>query len=884
MNYEWSNADEERLRSEALDSIKKKEEKGLAWGDTTLLGSMITELEHDNEGIERDIRMVTGRQLDVIRQSKGSINNIAPEAEELEKHFNSLGEMISNEGRDAGDFGMLRKVTLTRDRLGTIISTAETLLSLTNRVSQLSDSITNGERPDFLSICEELKPINDLRHDLESSKNPSATRFSQHFEILDQLLRDLIDRIRIIFKSFSETGFNMCNVDSLGGNLDQFMSYQHQLEAAIVLILSPEYKTLLGKPNLYQPDDDINSKTSDGGIDIVETSMCWVTQGLQAMWVQKHGLHQSEFTQATEIDVLEATGTDPMLSRLTEWIRSTDGLVSYLVLPTIDDDREFKTSPWKSEYLACLVVKHVIDTIHSLIIKLLQIWSQSASQLSLSCPETMRITKWISRYESGLKMCYSDLKFDDCGVSLPIIETTEGNRALEDVGRSLLSHANKSIRDWLIQMIANQGSVIRDLLIIKRDVSQHNGKYYSASPVDFLYLITTQIKEISCYKDRRADETLSTAVNDSITQLTKTIREGCKKEYWQDLITSGKLEGEYSDHGEHRLRVLCTYANDLQRLSDEMPTLKKQFTEAAAASGAEVFDFETISSQTLLQEADSVCIQICEFVMELCEGEWTDIFADSKSSNRNPDGVLTSLITVLTTIQDFHDDLNEWLHEIRFKRVCSILISFVELEYIQHFADALYDKSLSLKPQVASWLRSDQSEINSVFSSMNESCSESIKILSLMVESTAHNWVLAAERMMKAFPDTPSSLGILLATRSSLLDKDSAPRCVQRWKDLVAATNRDEDDIPIDGPRTLMREIKISEVKEARFAKVRNLFKTGKLKQTKEQKNNDSQPARSTSPTKFTQQQPVQQQQQPPPAAIDVSSVQVTSLGDFLSD
>ena len=213
--------------------------------------------------------------------------------------------------------------------------------------------------------------------------------------------------------------------------------------------------------------------------------------------------------------------------------------------------------------------------------------------------------------------------------------------------------------------------------------------------------------------------------------------------------------------------------------------------------------------ETYFTAVDSAAECIVDFCLECFESLFSSV--DPSDAGRAVQGPLHD---VLLTVEDFNGDMKSWLHPARHRDVLKVLVRRIELEYIQRFcewldgtpssASAKQGPKADLKSTFAETFRTDHKEVAEFIKTCHEegeglAPSDAMVLLSSLIgATTAANFKLATGTLLASYPDAPSGLGRLIASRRVDLSEKERDRCIEAWDASIAAQDRSpEEDLPV---------------------------------------------------------------------------------------
>ena len=857
---DWSEEEEDQMRQEALDLAKKKE---LAWAESHggSVADVIKDVEAGLQRLEREIQVVTALQVDEVRQSLGVLGVMDDDSQALADSFDGLGKVLQSEREDIKGFMQLREVHYARERISAVCTTASTLLSLQQRHLELSEAIAD-DAP-LGPVCAELLAVQEFRCDLELQQRQGSSpggAFSTHFELLSSVLRDVVRKVRETFLLFAERGddVNVAEAEERdwAGLLDAEVA--RLADAVGGVLLHAEHGAMLAyDPQLFEPDEraDVAASAASaaaaataaaaaaadgGGGDAAEASPLAAAQGVYQvmlrqlrrgvgkLWVERYlGTHQL----GSEGDYVASNPVEVVLGRMTEWTKCVDALVYNFVKDGDETPSAGKLAEgvWRSQERAQEAARCLIDAGHEQVTKILdQYRSRMNNPLTkLSPPEALLIIKWSRVYSSmqGILSTCEGLGFGELPTELqPVVMTQEGKMELAAKVSLLLRHTAQNLKEWLAETAKNQGRIHSELLYSSADavyLHPSTGKLGSMASVDFLDLVSTQINEISAFKDQHTLDSLVSGIQIAAHAFCETLTNSCRPVFLSTLREGAhgthKASERLLDDAEHRLRVMCAVANDLARCEDELPDIETRFRAVVAAEKHAFLSFDM--ARGVFQEGQALALHgAAGEVMGACDESWEEMFARPEAVDREGGAVLPHLHDVLETVGDFCADLSSWLRPPHYTEVVALLARQVETQYLQGFAQhvAPPEKQKKGAPELRGGggrhIRLDADAIRARFAALDDGTrvSQALPLVAGLVEAgTASAFSAATDALFASFPDCPSGLGPQIAARRVDLTDQVRERCVEAWNSRVAEQSRNEHDLPAgmaptSSKRTLM--------------------------------------------------------------------------------
>ena len=580
---EWTLAEEEAVKREALDIAKKKE---LEWVESHggSVAELIADIEADLASAEREIQVVTSLQVDEVRRSFNVLSSLDEDGEQVIQKFGELANVMSSEREDIKDFIHLKEIHGTLEKINAVTSTAGMLLSLQQRHVVLQEELSHPETKLF-PICEELHPILLFKNELiNTQKNHS---FSGHFELLNGVLRAVFRSLRDGVVAFPSQGELVNQTEASGGDWEALLdSTTSRLTDIMHVVLHVDVAPMMRTfdPSIFDEDERAALQGKDES-SILPLIPLWVRRGVEVLW----WAHLGTGAPDTESAFVEATPVDKVLEKVNAWSRSFDELVFNFVKDGQDGVATTKTLTegiWRSRETALEVATAIIDTGHECVIKILKVFQAKLAQPGrVSPPEALMVVKWAKVYESeqGVLGTCAGLGFEDVSASRqPTILSQEGKNELLAKVSLLLRHTTQSLKEWLANTAGAQATVIDEHLFSSEDAIHKDPdteQYATMAPVDFLELVNTQFAEVSSFKDSVALDSLLAGVQIASQSFAANLAKACKKAHLEELRARGKLKDERFASSEHRLKVACAIANDATRCEAELPGLEAKFKQ-----------------------------------------------------------------------------------------------------------------------------------------------------------------------------------------------------------------------------------------------------------------------------------------------------------------
>ncbi|KAJ9453150.1 hypothetical protein DIPPA_28023 [Diplonema papillatum] len=688
MNYEWSFEEEAQLKCDALEIAKKKD---LNWDEDLnhRLSVMLQEIERDDETTDRDLMIVTSLQVDEVRQSLQMLTSTKSQTQDLSKGFDDLGTLIHQERVDMKDFKVLKELHQTLETLTAVTTTARTLLSLQKRHAEIEEELAKPGAAVF-PICEELKPVHSFKQDLQKqSGNASNThRFSQHFELLAGVIDTVVARIRQAFTQFAQKGCAIDQLEQDGGSWEGLLDEQFRtFDDILQVVRRDQLSVLLTEDLSHFREDERDVVSKDGLWGVI---LFWIRQSMHNLWYSTLGVNGAD----CEGGAVDSNDPKTMLAKLTKWVKSVLGIIFNLVKDGQDlKGQVLEGTPWKTMDIATDIIKVLVDVGHEMVMKVLHIYVDRVSRPDnpLGAQNLLAIVKWTKVYDTpkGICSCIDGIDFSK-DPNPPRIATPAGVQDISDLRSLLLRHTAQTLKEWLADTATGMAKTICELVYKKKEEIEAGNaqRLQTMGPVDFFDLLTTQVTEIGYYKDTSSIESLATGIQMATKCYVNGITESCSVEWWEMETRLGSITGELASD-EHRLRVLCAFANDMTRCAEEVVKVEKQFLELLPSERQGVLHFEMVVTD--FQEATTVAVQqINHLVMHTCQKSWPKVF-DYLDEQRGPDDDTreNTFLDVICTIEDYERDLQTWLHPEPYHQVFYSLLRFVEIEYLQHFVEWL---------------------------------------------------------------------------------------------------------------------------------------------------------------------------------------------------